>query len=107
MSTTWIGPAEAAQRMGISRTTLDAMLARAPSDLPGSPVLVGVGTARRHLRWDEARIEEWLVAYRAWASGTPAQQAAPASPARRRATQKKEGGRRPSLLSLVTGGRSS
>ena len=47
-----IDTATAARRLGIHRSTLDAMVSRAPPALPGAPVQVGEGTVRRHLRWD-------------------------------------------------------
>src|SRR5262245_9749149 len=37
-STVWLGTKEAATKLGISRSTLDGMVARAPKDLPGAPV---------------------------------------------------------------------
>lgn len=62
----WLSTGEAAARLGVSRSTLDAMVARAPRDLPGAPVRVGEGGRRQHLRWDAGRIAEWAAAYRAW-----------------------------------------
>lgn len=62
----WLSTAEAADRMGVARNTLDQMVARSPRDLPGAPVLVGGGQRRRHLRWDAGQLAAWLPAYRAW-----------------------------------------
>lgn len=64
--TAWLSTSEAAARLGIARSTLDEMLSRSPKDLPGSPVHVGNGSARQHLRWDAGRLQEWLTAYRSW-----------------------------------------
>jgi hypothetical protein len=62
----WLSTVEAAQQLGISRWTLDVMVARAPKDLPGTPTHVGEGKERRHLRWDGERLHEWAAAYREW-----------------------------------------
>ena len=35
-------------------------------DLPGAPLHVGEGGARKHLRWDAGSVQEWIAAYRAW-----------------------------------------
>lgn len=74
----WIDTVEAARRMGMSRTSLDAMMARCPPNLPGSPMRVGTGARRRHLRWDARALDDWLAAYRAWTEGRPSP--VPASP---------------------------
>jgi hypothetical protein len=55
---------EAARQLGICTETLAAMLDGAPRNLAGAPVQVGAGKARRHLRWDLNRIDEWAAAYR-------------------------------------------
>lgn len=62
----WISTGEAARRLGIPRATLSDMHSRAPADLPGAPLAAGRGKDRRHLRWDAARIRNWLDAYLAW-----------------------------------------
>lgn len=62
----WLSTVEAAEQLGISRWTLDIMVGRAPKNLPGTPTHVGEGKARRHLRWDGARLHEWAAAYRTW-----------------------------------------
>jgi predicted DNA-binding transcriptional regulator AlpA len=64
----WLTTAQVATRLGINRSTLDEMIAAAPSTLAGSPRQVGTGSKRRHLRWDEAQLDAWLEAYRAWAA---------------------------------------
>ena len=63
---TWLTTTQVAEHLGINRCTLDEMLAAAPRDLPGSPVQIGVGSKKRHLRWDAERIEEWFAAVQAW-----------------------------------------
>ena len=62
----WLSTVEAAEQLGISRWTLDIMVARAPKHLPGTPTHVGEGKTRRHLRWDGAMLHEWAAAYREW-----------------------------------------
>jgi hypothetical protein len=62
----WIRTEEAAVRLSVGRATLDAMVARAPRDLPGAPVQVGHGAQRRHLRWDPSTLSAWMEAFRAW-----------------------------------------
>ena len=58
---------EAARRLGVSRERLDAMVTEAPPDLPGSPVNVACGDAkRRRLRWPANRLAEWFSAYGRW-----------------------------------------
>jgi hypothetical protein len=47
---------EAAQQLGISRWTLDVMVARAPKDLPDTPTHIGEGKERRNLWWDGVRL---------------------------------------------------
>jgi predicted DNA-binding transcriptional regulator AlpA len=64
----WINTAEAARRLGIDRSTLDAMVSKAPKTLPGAPTRVGQGRARQHFRWDGERLDEWAEAYRDWLS---------------------------------------
>lgn len=101
----WISTSEAAARLGISRTTLDAMVARAPSTLPGAPLAIGVGDKRRHLRWDETRLGEWVTAYGHWTAG---QEEAPPTPRPAKMAKVPKApstARRQSLLSAVTGGR--
>lgn len=62
----WLSMAEAAERMGVCPSTLQDMVRAAPLDLPGAPIAVGTGTKRTRRRWDAARLDEWLSAYRAW-----------------------------------------
>jgi hypothetical protein len=57
---------QAAARLRVDRDTLDAMFARSPKDLPGSPTHVGRGKVRRHLRWPAAGLTAWAAAYREW-----------------------------------------
>lgn len=64
-SVQWLTSDEVAVRFDVSRMTLDAMVGHAPRDLPGAPVQVGRGKKRAHLRWDAARIDDWLKAFRA------------------------------------------
>lgn len=64
-TTVWISTAEAARRLGVDRSTLDIMRDRAPA-LPGGPVRVGAGRARRAWRWNAARLDEWFDAYERW-----------------------------------------
>ncbi len=59
-----ISTAEAAARMGISRWSLDQMVAKAPRNLPGAPTHIGKGTAARHLRWNPDQLATWLESYR-------------------------------------------
>ena len=75
---------EVAQRLGVSRRTLDAMVARAPATLPGAPVAVGSGGRRKHLRWRLAHVEAWLQAYQAWES-EQVRSCQPSAPRRRSA----------------------
>ncbi len=60
----YLNTADAARRLGIDRGTLDQMVARAPRDLPGGPVHVGEGKARRHLRWPASTLQTWVDAFR-------------------------------------------
>lgn len=62
----FVSTEKAAQILKIDRSTLDEMVGKAPRELPGAPVHVGEGTERRHLRWEAARLPEWMAAYRAW-----------------------------------------
>ena len=62
----WLSTEEAAKYLGISRWTLDIMVARAPKNLPGTPEHIGSGRQRRHLRWNADKLDEWLGAYRGW-----------------------------------------
>ena len=62
----WLSTEEAAERLGIARCTLDEMVAMAPVSLPGAPVQVGTGKRRQHLRWDAARLDEWLMDFHQW-----------------------------------------
>lgn len=68
--TTWLSTEQAADRMGIARCTLDTMYKKAPKNLPGCPMHVGVGRRAKHLRWDADRVREWLAAYRDWSAQT-------------------------------------
>ena len=65
---TWLSTAEAAERLGIARCTLDEMVAQAPRTLPGAPTPIGSGHHRRHWRWDARKLEEWLTAFQAWSA---------------------------------------
>lgn len=62
----WITTAQAAERLGIHRATLDRILEQAPSTLTGAPVNVGHGKNRRHLRWNAAELNDWYHAYQEW-----------------------------------------
>jgi predicted DNA-binding transcriptional regulator AlpA len=99
--TTWLSTAEAAERLGMARSTLDEMVAQAPQDLPGSPTQVGVGRRRRHLRWNAGGLEAWVRAYRAWQL-LPARGRKQRVAAARRKRRSSSGGRPPSLLAVVT-----
>lgn len=92
----WISTDEAATLLGVSRSTLDAMVAQAPRTLPGSPVRVGDGGERRHLRWDPTALTTWMNAYRDWRAtrGRRSTTPSPKEPTRT--------GTRPSLLTLAT-----
>lgn len=58
---------EAARVLGVSRDTLDRMIAEAPAELPGGPVDISSLTSRRrHWMWDSARLTEWWDAYGRW-----------------------------------------
>jgi len=61
-----IGTEEAARRLGVSRDTLERMLAEAPRGLPGGPRNCGVVGGRRRLKWYPDRLREWFDAYGAW-----------------------------------------
>ena len=65
----WLTQAEAAKVAGVSRSSLDAMLAKAPKNLPGAPMHVGEGQQREHKAWEASRVREWVAAYRAWEAG--------------------------------------
>ena len=110
----WISMAEAASRLGVARTTLDEMVARAPRTLPGSPLSIGSGRHRRHKRWEATMLESWLVAYRAWSATDAAQPVSvPAPGPLKRSVDSRVGGfrrgetpssrRSPALLTLVSG----
>jgi hypothetical protein len=62
----WVSTTEAAAILNIDRTTIDAMIDRAPKDLPGAPTQVGSGKLRNHYRWNPALLHEWARAYRDW-----------------------------------------
>lgn len=70
----WLTTAQAAQRLGISRDTLDRMageVAEVGRDWPGAPVDVGAGR-QRSLRWDAAHLSAWMRRYGSWvAEGRP------------------------------------
>ncbi len=68
----WFTTAQAAQHLGVARSTLDAMVSRAPPDLPGAPVLVGTGRRRRRWKWSAETLDEWHAAYSAWDANRPA-----------------------------------
>ena len=58
---------EAAQQLGVSRDTLDRMIAEAPADLAGGPVDIGSLTSKKHRwMWDASRLTEWWDAYGQW-----------------------------------------
>lgn len=61
--------AASAEVLGVSVASVRRMLREAPPDLPGSPVQVGRGSSRRHLRWDRESIAVWWAAYSAWRRG--------------------------------------
>jgi hypothetical protein len=67
----WVSTREAAHALGLARCTLDAMVARAPEDLPGAPVLAGAGRRRRRWRWNRDMLREWLAAFTAWDRAAP------------------------------------
>jgi predicted DNA-binding transcriptional regulator AlpA len=82
----WLTTAEVANQLGIPRSTLDAMVRRAPRDLPGAPTKTGTGRKRQHLRWDASSLTEWLQSYQRWdvdrvkrSSRKPAKKKRPAS----------------------------
>jgi predicted DNA-binding transcriptional regulator AlpA len=95
----WMTTADVADHLGINRSTLDEMVAKAPRSLPGSPLQIGTGRKNRHLRWDMSRLDEWLAAFETWQVG----EKAPASPKQRpsaRRPRKRRKTRR-SLLAMV------
>ena len=58
---------EAARVLGVSRDTIDRMIAEAPADLPGGPVDIGALASKKHRWvWDAARLTEWWDAYGRW-----------------------------------------
>ena len=64
---TRISTDEAARALGLSRDTIDRMVAEAPADLPGGPVDIGRLASKKHRWvWDAARLTEWLDAYGQW-----------------------------------------
>jgi hypothetical protein len=81
----WLTLTEAARRLGLPRTTLKAMVDKAPGDLPGAPMPVGEGKRRCHVRWDARTVDAWLAAYRDW----DGKRAAPLGKGRRRGPRKK------------------
>lgn len=76
--TRWFTTAQAAAQLGVPRSTLDDMVARAPADLPGAPIHVGDGRHRHHFRWDPERIPEWWAAFQQWEATHRARTAVPA-----------------------------
>ncbi len=62
----WLSTDEAAALLEISRSTLDAMISRAPADLPGAPMTTGSGRRRRRRRWNAATLDGWLKAFTQW-----------------------------------------
>ena len=64
---TRISTDEAARRLGVSRDTIDRMIAEAPADLAGGPVDIGSLTSKKHRwLWDADRLPEWWDAYGRW-----------------------------------------
>lgn len=114
----WIDTAAAAAELGMSRSTLDQMVARAPANLPGAPTILGTGTQRLRRRWDAHRLHSWFEAYGRWAASQTARPAGakastafePPEPAPRPRRAEGPRGRagaknkRPSLLALVSDG---
>lgn len=103
MPSALIDTRQAAALLGIARSTLDEMVARAPSNLPGAPVQVGIGTRRRHLRWNPDQIVEWASAYSEWMASNPSTATAslPSKPTRKKSrTARRSSGSR-SLLRIV------
>jgi len=102
IKSTWLTTAAAAARLEIARCTLDEMFARAPKNLPGSPMQIGIGRRRQHLRWDADRLEEWLAAFRSWSTEPrrrPKRRDRRAAPGPTSAEAQR---RKPSLLAMVT-----
>lgn len=85
--TIWLSTREAAARLGISRSTLDGMVGRAPVDLPGAPVVAGAGSRRRRWKWDAERLQTWLVAFTEWDRRHPTKPALRQRRSKRAATQ--------------------
>lgn len=108
---TWLSTSTAAKRLGIARSTLDQMVARAPKTLHGAPMLVGAGRKRRHWRWNVDTLETWAAAYREWDAkgGSAHERLVPNTPperSRRGGSRRRNAatpGQRRSLLSVVTG----
>ncbi len=65
----WLTTDQAAVRLGVSRRTLDRMVAAAPPNLPGGPISGGSGRKRKKLLWEPDRLNEWLGAFREWEAG--------------------------------------
>lgn len=57
----WISISEAAARLGIHRTTLDALVNQKAHVLPGAVVNVSSGSLRRRYRFDQAMLGRWLA----------------------------------------------
>ena len=62
----YVSRAEVAKMLGVHPQTLDRLVAKAPQKLPGSPVRVGTGKNRLHLRWRADRVSEWIEAIKQW-----------------------------------------
>lgn len=78
---TWLTIDAVADRRGVSRDTVERVLARAPCDLPGSPV--DNGTAGRHSwRWRSDGVDGWFAA------ATAATRPVTPAPSRRRPKRK-------------------
>jgi hypothetical protein len=91
----WLSTSDAAGLLGIPRSTLDAMLRRAPSGLPGAPILAGSGNERRHWRWDSAVVEDWLRAFREWEADKASKRPRPSRKRTRLAKRKEPQGSKP------------
>jgi hypothetical protein len=99
-----VDTSEAARLLGIDRGTLDTMLARAPRTLPGAPVQVGEGRARRHWRWDPSRLAEWREAFGRWDATEAERRATKPAPRRRGPKPAPAPTRGTSLFARVTRG---
>jgi hypothetical protein len=57
-----LSPSEAAQQLGIDRSTLDRIAGLAPANLSGGPIQINPGGKRRHLRYPADTLLEWFRA---------------------------------------------